>query len=770
MQVQSLCTVPVGGFFWQPRFGGHAFVVVAKATFELRPKLARLAMVQDALTSGDRHWQDDPAQSVYAPDDLVPFRDGVDVTLVGDAVAHKPAGSHTLVTRLRVGDVDKKIVVFGERWSNEDGRITRGKPFRRMPLRYEHAHGGDGSDNPIGIDRHRDSGDRILLPSLEPYGRRGEAGDIACFGPIPTSWPSRRRALGDVADTFSAARWREQPLPAIERSFFNAAPHDQRLDELSADERLLLENLHPHLPRLDCALPGLQPRAFVERSGGAREVFLQADALWIDMTRLRCTVTWRGSFEVAHPQANGRVLVALEQPGERLCWPDVAAMASADTCNSQPASEPPPSDPRFGETQGLRCHRPKSERPSAVRLVREQARAAEAAAVARRLDRAVGDDCEDTVILERPTPIPPHAALPFVAVPKAATRPLPLPSPPSRAAGPTSAASLFPGLPSRVPPPSTDDAQAQSPWARGAISQQRHEVGPPPTASAPVEPPPLMLVRREPAGNPASSERQAGHVALVGREADDASLHTRLATRWPDLLDDGEPNEESFEQEMRRIFGTDKPTVDGNDVDRAVVRVLSDASPQSAAALVSRVRDAVVDGFFCAPLIRTRGELVLRFDEEQTLQATLNAATPHLGESEPLDKEVARIRKLQRQGAIAGAPDVAEALTAKVMSLCDAVDRETIEARVERQLLQGRHHQRRTLLGAGFVVAMLHTEDGAVPCYLPEELRDELPLYARFPAHAIAELHARQDQFETSPIAMKCLALGRFVSTNEKGA
>ena len=155
MHVRSLCPIATGGFFWRPRFGGHAYVVVAKATFELLPNVARLAAQQEPLLHGDRHYDDDPAMSVYAPDDMVPFRDRVDVTLVGDAFAPRArrgdkGGSHAVVARLRVGgldhSVDKKIVVNGQRWLEPNGRVTRGTTFQRMAVRYEHAAGGGLQD------------------------------------------------------------------------------------------------------------------------------------------------------------------------------------------------------------------------------------------------------------------------------------------------------------------------------------------------------------------------------------------------------------------------------------------------------------------------------------------------------------------------------------------------------------------------------------------------------------------------------------------------
>jgi hypothetical protein len=119
MQVVSLSALSAGGFAWQPRSGGHAFVVIAKATFELRQGEALLAQVQDDLNEADNHWNDDPNCSVYAPSDMAPIKERADVTLVGDVFAPSGRGSRAMVARLAVGAIDKRIAVFCDRWLDD---------------------------------------------------------------------------------------------------------------------------------------------------------------------------------------------------------------------------------------------------------------------------------------------------------------------------------------------------------------------------------------------------------------------------------------------------------------------------------------------------------------------------------------------------------------------------------------------------------------------------------------------------------------------------
>ncbi|MCA9625886.1 MAG: DUF2169 domain-containing protein, partial [Myxococcales bacterium] len=432
MRIQSVSPLEVGGFAWRPRFGGHAFTVVVKATYQLRPGEAVLAEEQDPILEVDRHFEDDPASSVYAPSDLVPFREHAEVTLVGDAIAPSPVGSRALVARLAVGSVDKKVVVFGDRWLDADGRVRKGEPFRKIPLRYELA--AASPDNPVGVedDSVDDAGTRPL-PNLEPFGTRGPDTQPAGFGPIGPAWAPRRRLLG--AAELDETHWREHPIPEdVQGSYWNAAPRDQRLAELTEDTTIHLEHLHPHLPRLSTRLPGVKPRAFVERSGGAREIFLTADALWIDMTRGVCTLTWRGTFDIDAPEVEGLVAVAMEQPGERLCWPDVAALLDTTTSEvpSRRDSAPPPraSEPRPAAAPELL---PESE-PEPITAYPI-------------LDRAVGDDAdaEDTMVLRQRKHAP---SLPFLRETASAAPSLP---PPTR--------------PGSAPPPPPSRSPA-SPWAR----------------------------------------------------------------------------------------------------------------------------------------------------------------------------------------------------------------------------------------------------------------------------------------------------------------
>ena len=89
--------------------------VSAVVTAPGNPGTAQLAATQEPVRLYDYHWNDDPARSVYAPSDLAPLKNRVDVTLVGSAYAPKGQAVRSLLARLIVGEIDKSIEVHVDR-------------------------------------------------------------------------------------------------------------------------------------------------------------------------------------------------------------------------------------------------------------------------------------------------------------------------------------------------------------------------------------------------------------------------------------------------------------------------------------------------------------------------------------------------------------------------------------------------------------------------------------------------------------------------------
>jgi hypothetical protein len=337
MDVVSLCPFRVTSVLWQQRPGSWIKTVICKGTFEIVPGEARLAPDQEEPNEQDNHWDDDPARSLYSPSDIVPFKTRCDVLLVGHAFAPGGEPVRSLVARMRIGEINKAIEVFGERLWTLDKGVREGARFSKMPLRYERASGGPMSWNPVGVrtDLRPNASTLVPIPNLQPAGTRltepGVFTEPVGFGPIAPSWPPRRHRLGPYAGTFTDQSLRREPLPPdMDPGFWNSAPRDQQPGNIRSNERIALENLHPEHARLTTALPGLYPRAFVDKGAGSapQELPLTCDTLWIDTDRALCTLTWRACLPVEGPAQVGRILIGMEGPGKRLAWADIERLAA----------------------------------------------------------------------------------------------------------------------------------------------------------------------------------------------------------------------------------------------------------------------------------------------------------------------------------------------------------------------------------------------------------------------------------------------------------
>ena len=110
-----------------------------------------------------------------------------------------------------------------------------------------------------------------MLPRFQPPGLHvtgAEVIPIIGFGPIAPTWPERFEKLYHHAQTWDHRTWIQRPLPqGIDAAYFNAAPSDQQVDAIRADERIVIDNLHPVLPRIATNLATVIPQAVVERPG-----------------------------------------------------------------------------------------------------------------------------------------------------------------------------------------------------------------------------------------------------------------------------------------------------------------------------------------------------------------------------------------------------------------------------------------------------------------------------------------------------------------------
>lgn len=806
MEVVSECVLPVGSVLWAPRPSTWALTVVCKATFSLLPGEARLADEQEGINEEDNHWDDDPVRSIYAASDLVPQKPSCDVLLVGNAFVPRGKPMSSFLVRLITAGVDKSIEVHGERFLLSNGRIAYGSPMSQVPLRYERAAGGPGTANPVGMRAEaRDDRGALPLPLLQRPGcpvHEAFAEPVG-FGPIAPLWPDRRsKALG--AAGWTMAMWRAAPIPpSVEPAFFNVAPCDQQVETIRPDEPLVMENLDREHERLLTQLPGIVPRARVERPGRTSELRLVADTLWIDTDRGIATVTWRGHVPLDSPQAQGRAIIGLERPrpAGRHSYPDIEASGSAGApqasaaTSSRPGEEPTDTTllPVWSLVPTLPFSAASGGTPALDAAPRAAPRARSSAEETRRADEppAIGpalpfnptpESLRDT---PQPAPVPatpaladgspwaggapvrspqtvgdsvmsagsdakPPPAAPATPLPPAVVRPAPVEvartAPEEAAPAPdkpkVGSLALFKRLPPPVPAAVLSAAAASDaaagPQAHAAPGPFDAQVGPAPQLPAVA----LELLWLDPAFMP-----------LIRRQADWADIITTIKPK---------PRDADFQE------GTPSPARQEAKDRREISGVLAKARPETTDGLhVAFARAIDEDGRFEPPLVVVGGELELPFDELEMLKATVAVVSPLVG---PEDKRLKDILGAAQEAVRSSWGHMAERLTEQLREALARDQRaalRSIDTHVERLLFEGRHLQKRTLLGQPWVRGMLSVSSGGspVPAYIPAAPARELPAMQRISVRLIADVHAQLDQHEAQPIALRVIALGRVISS-----
>lgn len=219
--------------------------------------------------------------------------------------------------RLRLGPVDKKLLVYGDRYWRAMIGPSEPEPFRVMPLDYAHAFGGPGFEkNPIGkgmveVDAYGEM--RRPLPNIEDPRRvmtsSSERPEPAGFGPLDVAWETRASRLGTYDQKWIEERAPDYPLD-LDWNHFNAAPDDQWVDEFfRGDEEFELVNMHPEKRVQKGALPGFRARCFVEKvlDGEEKrfeEVGMRPETVWFFPHLETGIVLYRGVTDISTDDAS----------------------------------------------------------------------------------------------------------------------------------------------------------------------------------------------------------------------------------------------------------------------------------------------------------------------------------------------------------------------------------------------------------------------------------------------------------------------------------
>ena len=782
--VQILTSSPfrTGSVLWQEAPGQWTLTIACKATYALAPVVSPLADEPDDVQERDNHWDDDPRRSLYLPSDLAPLKPEPEVMLVGSAFAPRGEPVRSIHARILVGDLDKSIEIHGPRTFLPDGTLQEGSPWTQMPLRYERAAGGEGSWNPVGlpndvVDRYG----RRALPNLQPPGMLvSQASDVVAaigFGPIAPSWPGRRDKLRDRAATFPD-RWASEPLgEGFDASYFQAAPLDQRVTELRADEQIILENLLPDHARLVTKLPGVMPRVRVETSDmPAWDLLLVADTLWIDTQRAICTLVWRGQVPLADRDQPGFVRIGVEEPGRAVRWP---------------SSDPPPDDrthPDFSHTatddQEIQSI---AGRPKPV-LPFQDARGP------RPIARLAG-----AMTPQKPI-VTPRQKLPELWAPEDPTETMKNVAAQPRGATPTwldlGGAPASAPAPQRPPPPNI-------PPPIPTMLRSAEPVVSPPVASPPAPPAPRVAPPPDPPPSLRPDDKTLAGATYAGvLEASNAAADAHQPLRGRPTLH-SEPPVSLSPRPLVELFWHDATKVDRMRQTEAWKPLLRpapappptpDTDPEAAAraaeakaragradiaAVLTRatpvvdVEGALIDaasedGDIDPPLVVVAGEIELGLDEVKMLEAMLGAAASFAAGDKKL-KEVIDLASEVMRTPLGASPGVAAGFVARVREAWVKSHRllpaDYLDIHTRRLLLEQRSYQKRELWGDTYLRALIAPsgEGSGIPVYLPAPIAKQLPLFARFPARVIAEAFPQQDQLEAHPVALRVTALARVV-------
>jgi hypothetical protein len=246
---------------------------------------------------------------------------------------------------------------------------------------------------------------------------------------------------------------------------------------------------------------------------------------------------------------------------------------------------------------------------------------------------------------------------------------------------------------------------------------------------------------------------EAAFVPRIRRVPTWKKLLTDLEERGPDkAIDDVLAGKEAWEIEDRReIF---EIIAKGDRADeRRVIELMDEA--------------VLEDGKFATPIILVGCEVETPFDEMEVLRALSTAASPLVGPTdETLKSAVEAAEKFLGRAGSSYAPVVPEGLSNRLREAFalnkKSLPPDTLDVQAERALLGGRHYQKRDVLGGTYIRLLLRMSNEGQPlvAYAPEDIARKLPMFRRFRARIIGELHPWQDQYEARRESLRALAIG----------
>ncbi|MDK2921467.1 MAG: hypothetical protein PWR24_1024 [Desulfonauticus sp.] len=241
-----------------------------------------------------------------------------ELLLTGSCFSPKQKATPVLEVRVKVGNLNKTLTVFGDRYwkpSPLGWKISEPKPFTKMPISWKNAFGGKNyKKNPLGkgIDKVLlpDGKEVIPLPNVEYPNQLivsiKDRPEPASFGPIDIMWPQRFNKQGTYDEKWLKEKWPYFPED-MNYDFFNMASEDQFLKEyFQGDEKITITNMHPDIPVIESKLPGLKIRCFVTKIKYSKQDTLEEfvevknniDTLWLFPEIEKGLLIYRGLTEI----------------------------------------------------------------------------------------------------------------------------------------------------------------------------------------------------------------------------------------------------------------------------------------------------------------------------------------------------------------------------------------------------------------------------------------------------------------------------------------
>lgn len=256
----------------------------------------------------------------------------------GAAYPPKASASQPVSVRVTVGELDKRLAVFGDREFSALGGVSTPLPFERMPIAPATAFGAETYDvNPYGkgqAEVKAEDGRMVRpLPNVEVPNALvtspSTTPPVAGFWPLYPDTPERTRYLGKFDEEWVKTRWPHLPVDT-DFTFFQAAPVDQRLSGRfwQGGERIDMQNMHPVHQTLQAAVPEYRARLFVVAAVTDTDIrFAPLDArletLYLMPDQLCGVALYRAVVQVRDPQAR-----------------DIVGLCAALEPLSEPAREP----------------------------------------------------------------------------------------------------------------------------------------------------------------------------------------------------------------------------------------------------------------------------------------------------------------------------------------------------------------------------------------------------------------------------------------------